>query len=130
MFSELDEFGEFAGVAMALLALPIGALILSYFRGGPRQAMLTGFGGASGALLDLGSSLIGRTRHVVSRGFGGASGNQAFDEYRADTLRQLKDEQREFEAFLGRLGQARDKAEFDAFMAERRGISAAPTQVR
>jgi hypothetical protein len=49
-----------------------------------------------------------------------SSGNRAFDEYRAETLRRLEDEQREFMEFLERLRQAKDKAEFDQFMAERR----------
>jgi hypothetical protein len=35
-------------------------------------------------------------------------------------LRRLEEEQREFAAFLDRLRFARDKAEFDQFMAERR----------
>jgi hypothetical protein len=49
-----------------------------------------------------------------------SSGNKAFDEYRLDTLRRLEEEQREFGAFLERLRFAKDKAEFDEFMAERR----------
>jgi len=48
------------------------------------------------------------------------SGNQAFDEYRSETLQRLEDEQREFQDFLRRLRQAKDKAEFDEFMAEQR----------
>jgi len=48
------------------------------------------------------------------------SGNRTFDEYRADTLRRLEQEQREFQDFLARLRMARDKAEFDQFMADRR----------
>jgi uncharacterized protein DUF2852 len=48
------------------------------------------------------------------------SGNRAFDDYRAETLRRLEDEQRGFHEFLGRLRMAKDKAEFDQFMAERR----------
>jgi len=51
-----------------------------------------------------------------------SSGNRAFDEYRAETLRRLEDEQREFLEFLERLRHAKDKAEFDQFMAERRGM--------
>jgi uncharacterized protein DUF2852 len=50
----------------------------------------------------------------------GPSGNRAFDEYREETLRRLEDEQREFMEFLERLRHAKDKAEFDQFMAERR----------
>jgi hypothetical protein len=34
-------------------------------------------------------------------------------------LRRLEEEQREFKAFLDRLRHAKDKAEFDQFMAER-----------
>lgn len=49
-----------------------------------------------------------------------SSGNRAFDEYRADTLRRLEEEQREFASFLDRLRFAKDKAEFDTFMTERR----------
>jgi len=49
-----------------------------------------------------------------------SSGNRAFDEYRSETLRRLEDEQREFMEFLERLRHAKDKAEFDQFMAERR----------
>jgi len=56
--------------------------------------------------------------------FGGwgppSSGNHAFDEYRTETLRRLEEEQREFRDFLDRLRFAKDKAEFDQFMAERR----------
>jgi len=48
------------------------------------------------------------------------SGNHAFDEYRAETLRRLEEEQNEFSSFLERLRFAKDKAEFDQFMAERR----------
>jgi hypothetical protein len=48
------------------------------------------------------------------------SGNHAFDEYRAETLRRLEDEQKDFSSFLERLRFAKDKAEFDQFMAERR----------
>ncbi|MGZ3293055.1 MAG: DUF2852 domain-containing protein, partial [Xanthobacteraceae bacterium] len=49
-----------------------------------------------------------------------SSGNRAFDEYRQDTLQRLEEEQREFHDFLARLRMAKDKAEFDQFMAERR----------
>ena len=55
-----------------------------------------------------------------------ASGNRAFDEYRAETLRRLEEEQREFAAFLDRLRFAKDKAEFDDFMTSRRQPPAPP----
>jgi hypothetical protein len=47
------------------------------------------------------------------------SGNRAFDEYRAETLRRLEDEHRAFQEYLDRLRMAKDRAEFDEFMAER-----------
>ncbi|HYZ20542.1 MAG TPA: DUF2852 domain-containing protein [Rhodopila sp.] len=56
-----------------------------------------------------------------------SSGNRAFDEYRAETLRRLEEEQKEFGAFLDRLRFARDKAEFDQFMAERRNRPTPPS---
>jgi hypothetical protein len=64
--------------------------------------------------------------HMERRGFGfrgfGApsSGNRAFDEYRVETLRRLEEEQAEFKDFLDRLRHAKDKEEFDAFMAQQR----------
>ena len=48
------------------------------------------------------------------------SGNQAFDEYRIETLRRLEQDHRDFRDFMHRLRIAKDKAEFDRFMAERR----------
>ena len=54
--------------------------------------------------------------------FGGmqSSGNAAFDEYRAETIKRLEDEQKEFVEYLEKLRQAKDKQEFDQFMADRR----------
>ena len=47
-------------------------------------------------------------------------GNRAFDDYRAETLKRLEEEQREFREFLERLRFAKDRSEFDQFMNERR----------
>jgi hypothetical protein len=49
-----------------------------------------------------------------------SSGNRAFDEYRMETLRRLEEEQTEFRDFLDRLRHAKDKEEFDQFMAQHR----------
>lgn len=49
-----------------------------------------------------------------------SSGNRAFDDYRTETLKRLEDEQREFKDFLERLRFAKDREEFERFMAERR----------
>ena len=59
------------------------------------------------------SSTARLTRHAPSR-------YSAFDAYKADTLRRLEEEQEQFDAFLQRLRDTRDKAEFNQFMAERR----------
>lgn len=56
-----------------------------------------------------------------------SSGNRAFDDYREQTLHRLEEEQREFAAFLDRLRVAKDKSEFDQFMADRRHNPPAPT---
>jgi hypothetical protein len=61
------------------------------------------------------------------RGEPRSSGNHAFDEYRAETLKRLEDEQREFHEFLDRLRFAKDKTEFDQFMAERRNRPVEPS---
>ena len=49
-----------------------------------------------------------------------STGNSAFDDYREETLRRLQEEQSDFEGFMERLRRAKDKAEFDQFMKERR----------
>ncbi|MFZ3582303.1 DUF2852 domain-containing protein [Loktanella sp. DJP18] len=65
---------------------------------------------------------------AMSRPFGGSvmqsSGNRAFDAYKEETLRRLQEEQDSFNDFLGRLRDAKDKAEFDQFMADRKGDTA------
>jgi Protein of unknown function (DUF2852) len=48
------------------------------------------------------------------------NGSTAFDEYRAETLRRLEREQGEFQEFVEHLRAAKDKAEFDQFIAVRR----------
>ena len=72
----------------------------------------------------------GHTQHDRSREMARAfrpSGNTAFDTYKAETIRRLTDEQEEFESFLQRLRDAKDKQEFDSFMEDRaRTAQAAP----
>lgn len=54
-----------------------------------------------------------------------STGNAAFDAYKDETLRRLEEEQTNFEEFLERLREAKDKAEFDQFMDERGNASSA-----
>ncbi len=49
-----------------------------------------------------------------------STGNMAFDEYREETLRRLEEEHSAFEEFLDNLRRAKDKAQFDEFMRDRR----------
>lgn len=55
-----------------------------------------------------------------------STGNAAFDAYREETLRRLEDEQEAFKSFLDRLRKAKDEAEFDQFMDERRSGTSTP----
>jgi len=58
-----------------------------------------------------------------------SSGNSAFDAYRDEQLKKLEEEQKAFAAYLDKLRRAKDQAEFDQFMSERKaneGKSAPP----
>jgi len=115
----LDDIPRPMWIAAMILGFalfwPVGMVMLAYLIG-------------SGRLKRRGCG-PGRWYNDADRGFRGwgsraaepaPSSNRAFDDYRAETLRRLEQEQREFMEYLERLRQARDKAEFDAFMAERR----------
>ena len=102
----LDERGKGAWIAAMVLGFiffwPIGLALLAYMIWSKRM-----FSG----------NCSRRTRHAANAFK--SSGNSAFDAYKADTLRRLQDEQDAFEAFLQRLRDAKDKAEFDQFMEDR-----------
>ncbi|MFY0691413.1 MAG: DUF2852 domain-containing protein [Paracoccaceae bacterium] len=101
----LDQRGKGAWIAAMVLSFilfwPLGLALLAYMIWGKRM-------------------FNGSCRSAVTRNHGfKSSGNTAFDAYKADMLKRLEDEQHAFEAFLGRLREAKDKTEFDAFMDER-----------
>jgi hypothetical protein len=112
--AKLDEFGKPAWIALMILAFmwwwPVGLAILAFIIGSGRMNGWKGVSRWQGAAAPAG------TWWQPSR----SSGNKAFDDYREETLRRLEEEQREFQEFLVRLRMAKDKAEFDQFMAERR----------
>jgi hypothetical protein len=58
--------------------------------------------------------------HRKGRGLA-SSGNVAFDEYRQAALQQLHEERAKFAEFLERLRKSKDAADFNRFMADRRG---------
>lgn len=108
-----------------LLWWPLGLAALAFMI----WSRSMGCGGYRGAerwqhKMDRMQAKMDRMRERVGGGGGfwqpPSSGNRAFDDYRAETLRRLEDEQREFQDFLQRLRFAKDKAEFDQFMADRR----------
>ncbi|MEA2969677.1 MAG: hypothetical protein QOE78_2938 [Alphaproteobacteria bacterium] len=120
MVAKLDELGKPAWIALMILGFvvwwPIGLATLAFIIGSGRMMScwrgggVTRWHGASDQMRQAG------TWWPPSR----SSGNRAFDEYRQDTLQRLEEEQREFHDFLARLRMAKDKAEFDQFMADRR----------
>jgi hypothetical protein len=133
--ARLDEFGKPAWIALMVVSFilfwPVGLVVLGYLVGSGRMECWTQHNGSRWQRrmermqrgMDRMQQGMERVRSAADR-WGGtrysSSGNHAFDDYRADTLRRLEEEQREFMEFLDRLRHAKDKAEFDEFMAERR----------
>ena len=121
VLAKLDEMGKLGWVAVTFVAFwmawPLGLAVLAFLVGSGR---LGGWGGARGTWCNLRGDGPGALAGRGRRRRAAASGNQAFDEYREETLRRLEGEQREFQDYLERLRRARDKAEFDGFMDERR----------
>jgi hypothetical protein len=116
--AKLDDLGNPAWIALMVVGFiiwwPLGLIVLGYLIGSGRMARWTGCG-ARRSQQQQGQINPGGWWGMRST----SSGNRAFDEYRTETLRRLEEEQREFKAFLDRLRHAKDKAEFDQFMAER-----------
>jgi hypothetical protein len=130
--AKLDEFGKPAWIALIVLGFwafwPLGLAILAFTVWSGRMGC--GFHGQDRwqHKMERMQRKMDWMRAKMGGGSGGgapwstysSSGNRAFDEYRSETLRRLEDEQREFRGFLDRLRMAKDKAEFDQFMADRR----------
>lgn len=55
------------------------------------------------------------------------TGNSAFDDYRTETLKRLEEEQEAFHEFVEQLRRAKDKEEFDRFMASRTAAPEGPS---
>ena len=125
---KLDEHGKGAWIGVMVLSFilfwPVGLAILAYLiwsgrmqcwkRGGPGRWH--------------NARRRGSRRHEPE--YEASSGNSAFDAYREETLKRLEDEQSEFEGFLEQLRHAKDKAEFDQFMDDRKSRPAEPPEGR
>ena len=105
----LDARGKGAWIATMVIGFiafwPAGLALLAYMIWSKR--MFTGKGRMTSA------------RRMAPTRFR-STGNQAFDAYKNDMLRRLEEEQEAFETFLQRLREAKDKAEFDQFMEDRK----------
>ena len=120
----LDDYGKPAWIAVMVLSFilfwPVGLAVLAFLIWSGRMGC-----GRHGDVSRWQRRFADRWDNNVQRwgrefrGFQ-SSGNAAFDDYREDAIRRLEEEQREFREFLDRLRKAKDKQEFDQFMAERR----------
>jgi hypothetical protein len=121
--ARIDEFGKPAWIVLMILGFwawwPLGLVILAFIIGSGRMGCWNHHG------MNRWQDKMDRMRSNMRSGVdwwgtgSASSGNRAFDDYRADTLRRLEEEQREFKEFLQRLRFAKDRAEFDQFMTER-----------
>jgi Protein of unknown function (DUF2852) len=127
--AKLDEFGKPAWILLMILGFvwwwPLGLAILAFTIGSGRMGCWNHNGTSRWqSKMDRMQDKMDRMRSYSSGcdWWGGrpSSGNRAFDDYRSETLQRLEEEQREFKDFLQRLRFAKDRAEFDQFMAERR----------
>ncbi len=130
----LDEVGRPAWIAAMIagfvLFFPLGLAILAFLiwsgRMGCRNSSFFGEDRQDRwqRRMDRMQDRMSQWQDMRNRAFGGAafspSGNRAFDQYRHETIKRLEDEANEFRSFLDRLRHARDKAEFDQFMADRK----------
>src|ERR1700761_5782614 len=107
--AKLDEYGRGAWIALLILGFcvwwPIGLALLAFMMFSGR--MRCGPNGP-GRWHNAPSGGAGRGGCGWGGGFGGGwrqapSGNRAFDEYRAETLKRLEEEQKEFVDYLERL---------------------------
>ena len=102
-------------VGLALLIYMIGSGKMGCFGRRQRRAMYQQYGQDAGPWSNWKAWCAPSSDRPAA-----TSGNRAFDEYKAETLRRMEEEQKDFGAFLERLRFAKDKSEFDEFMAERR----------
>lgn len=132
--SRVDQFGKPAWITLMVLGFivfwPIGLGILAYMLWSGRMGC-----GRHGDVARWQQRMAGKWQRFEGGGRPQrtwSSGNTAFDEYRDSTLQRLEDESREFREFLERLRAAKDRGEFDQFMADRRKAPpeapAAPSQ--
>ena len=124
LISKIDDIGRPAWIALMVLSFilfwPVGIALLVYLKWSGRMFCSKRYGHWN---TPDGSTARAEFRDWKRRhrwGRDASSGNVAFDEYREETLRKLEEDQREFRDYLDKLRAAKDRAEFDQFMADRR----------
>ncbi len=104
----LDDRGRAAWIALMVVAFivfwPIGLALLAFLIWSKRMSCHS----------------WGRHRHHRRSMMNDRTGNTAFDSYREETMKRLEEERDAFVQFLEQLRAAKDRAEFDQFMASRR----------
>jgi hypothetical protein len=108
----------FGPVMMVLFIGTCVAILLFVMRGAAMHRNRSA-DGAGGTISCCGTGLGPSLEHVTMPQ-ATTNGSSAFDEYRAETLRRIEREHGEFQEFVEHLRMAKDKAEFDQFIAARR----------
>jgi hypothetical protein len=122
---KLDDIGLPAWIAVMVVGFiiwwPLGLATLAYLIWSGRMGCWKGRGHGRW------QEGVERVREGARRWHTGpSSGNSAFDEYKAETIRRLEEEQRAFREFLDRLRMSKDRAEFDQFMHQRQRSESGP----
>jgi hypothetical protein len=124
MVARLDDLGRPAWIVVMVLGFivfwPVGLAILAYLLWSGRMGC-----GRTGDTSRWQQRMADKFERKMEKWGMQArayqsTGNAAFDEYRDATLSRLEEEAREFRDFLERLRMAKDRSEFEQFMAERR----------
>lgn len=138
MILKLDDLGRPAWIALMVLGFilfwPLGLAVLAFLLGSGRMGC--GWHGERSRWqarwadkFERGKERFASEARAYASGYQ-PTGNKAFDEYREETLKRLEEESREFADFLERLRLAKDRAEFDQFMSDRKSRPAPPPAAR
>lgn len=126
MVERIDDYGKPAWIGLMVLGFilfwPVGLLILAFLLWSGRMGCKgnTSWRSRFGGWEDK----VGRWGREGR--WSSSTGNYAFDEYREATLKRLEEEAHEFRSFLDKLRMAKDRAEFEQFMNDRRSAASPP----
>lgn len=100
--------------------LGVAAVVLGFMAWWPVGLAVAAYIMWGGSIDDLAQKGYDEVKSAIKGSTSGraTTGNAAFDAYREETLRRLDEERAEFDAFVVKLREARDREEFEAFMAD------------